>query len=898
MLLWARSPLIYALHRFGHHSVHPLIAITGSNGIHGLSAEPDLLRDRPRGPQVQQDSAKVWRLVDAAAQQPPRKEASLPLGSFAIESFLPIRLRAHQYAYRLSRKTRGAANISGLPVLLRRLRARHGTDLLASLGTDHKRWEALQFLMESMILKCGIFKSSVAQPAKTPVSLDQLTQNPIQAPPSEISSQARHQVPHLSRSQSSHTFIRHALLGEIWQTLSSLILYAEDHAEEHNTVMEFVLASLAELHHINAMPSSIYTCTPFPSSVPYPRPQTMRLLSSRIAAVLSDVAWGKHWEREMEKATLLGYELAPPRVKPQISALGTHIWLDLILWTCVEGAWISEAAWILREMQRKKGWSVISWNNVCQEKRSALSVASVLKSQLATSRINQSAGVDIAQAGNHYIDIPPRTISREVVQTVCNGVLNVCKDDLAAKRRSMPQRNEYVLVCLRLLNHDSQPGLGMALLGILEALELNSLVSRNAILSAISFMANDSKSPMDSSSALLGLLYDVLAKSSDAADYWTCVHVLRVVQNVVDTNRIIRLQEFAKKLSHPQTDTLDASAQLILYPQIPVQTVTGILDVVIENELESLGRWLVSNDEIDGGIIPEDMFYDISLQPALIAFAAATKDNQLLQQFLKYLRPPLSVPIQRALLHCQLRLQRFDAVKKILHHLRDVLRVGWEAIDATVLASVIMQPDCPGEASDMLRAMLTGLYDPARDFSKTKDMSREATTASLVRILISTPNLALHKALTGIKPGPSEGRVPVEAFNVLLKSVVNIHGMLSARALCDQWCHLHDHDDQSQVVHANLSTIRTVIRPLMLRIRDDPETIFSRRRFDRGHTFSEQMAGLTTARLSDEDRSLINWAVPRFQHLGLRLEEIRAEIQGYRSVLLDNNKSQVGIEHG
>ena len=885
--------------------------------------------------------------VDALAHSPGRRNQ----GAWAelLETYLPKRLRkTYEGTENTEDNTVIEQDISALPTLLAQARYIAEVDLLSYIGIHQGRWEATIWLVESMLEKCQDYQQGdePSRQLRLPSwpfearTLNELTANAI-----DVELPEAIDVPlddlfnwDARRSKAGASSVARQCLGEILQSLGCMVLQAEDQSAgdpNYQAIMSLVLDILAQMHHVNVMPANLYNYTPAKDESVVQRPPTIYLLSARIMAVLSDVAWKKHWIAEMARAKELGYDLPPARVEPLLPRVGAEVWLDLILWICVEGGWVKEAAWIISEMEKRKTdrnsqWSVISWDDICQTKAPDLEWTAMLKLQLEKSRLNQSTGIEIANRGTSSVEMGQRRVSREVVLAILDGITNRPSTNVEVYGDRVMKVQQNMRNCKNLLErHNLKLGRGHLNSLILRTIEsaslrtesslsvLSRILDTNPVLdSASDTSAQLDTSPegdrLDFSAAMLGLLHRILYMYSECGNFQGSLQALRDIQNLIDGNRNVYIREFANELKERLrrgqedsglTGNLQSRTSPLLHPQIPVHVIARLLDFVAENKFAELGHWLIHNEDIDGGIIQAHMYDDSSLQPALLRFATATKDNELLTRVLERLQPPLSGFILHPLLRCQVALNKWNAVEDILKHFHATPELSWSPSDAMAIAAAIVKPQPStarrnwlGRAFGMLKDLLQGNYDPPQSASQRFDPSRMQKANQLKRILRSVPGKPFDN-LT-FEPARETGRysnvveVPARAFNVLLEAIVEQHGSAAGKAFWQRWC-LHPSETTlrvdnfpigleqrtEKVVIPTIYMLRTVVRPLAQRLREHKaeSNATSTNSTEQNESPAKTVADPPT---SHGDQELIEWAVSMYRAFGLNNKAINGEMPG------------------
>jgi len=728
-------------------------------------------------------------------------------------------------------------------------------------------------------------------------------------------------------------------MGQVWQSLGSMILRAEDRTlrdPSYHTIMSHVQQVLAEMHHTNALPASLYNYDPAKDLSVVQRPPTLFLLSARIMSVLSDVAWKKYWAEETVKAEDYGFQLPPARAQPLLPHVGAEVWLELVLWACVEGGWITEAAWIVSEIQKRKGdpnmrWSVISWEGICQVKAPELTWTAILKLQIDKSRLNHITGIRIANSGTSSIEMGIRTVSQEVILTIIDGIINTSSCDTSAFGNSVADVYQSIADCRELLKRNqvdaAADDLNAIILRILESSgsdteaspsSLQRLLSRR--LKQFQYQGAGTESALhaqesiDQSAAILGLSHRMLDSFARQSNLQGSLQALANIQNIIDANRDTYIQEFASDLrerlrkGEEGQDLIAKDSQrgpTSLRPQIPIHALVSLLELITNSKYLDLGRWLLFNDDIDGGIIDHRLYSNPNLQPSLLHFATLTGDDELLNRVLQYLQPPLSELVLHSLLRCQIVLGKWDAVQRFLEHFKRTPGMSWIPSDVTAIAASIFQmSQSPSDqdqvimqAKAILKRLLEGKYNPPRDASQLPNFTFVQSANQLARILKSIPGNTYHDVIAE-ESVSSSGQlhniieIPASAFNIPLEAIVECHGCAAGKDFWERWCSepgsaapyevtgLREAGRHERVVVPELYMLRNVLRPIAQKMRE-------------ACSISQQSDDSSCAvdnrpTLLKDDLELLQWGVSMYEKFGLSSKSINnAELPGVFGRLKD-----------
>lgn len=859
--------------------------------------------------------------------------------------------------------------IHSLPDVLSIARSSCRLDLLSYIGVNQGRWEAVIWLVKAMMEKypghTGMERASCQLPRllwdTLDKSLDDVTSNAIKLetpPPSQASRKqdwlysgfSFDDYPSLHHpDHRDHPQVRgRKSLGQIWQSLGTMILQAADHSAEdssYNVIMSHVFRILGYLHRINAFPNSIYYYATAADPTVIQRPPTLYVLSKRIMSTLSDVEWGLQWEETITWARSLGYEMPKAIVKPKIREFDPGLWLDLILWACVEGGWISEGAWIVMEMQRRAAdkntrWSTVSWPEICERKAPKPSWISMFRLTIDKTQLNQVGGIGIATGTNEQIDMGIRTVSREVVLALLDGLLNdplstagglnmtplelrrniiACKGLLDSKHPEL-DGSFMDAVILRLLesfeNIKEQPGLLSRFLD-LRSTELKQMTGHHG--------ATDSTHDDDltESAAVLGLHYRTLYRFSIDGNQEGSLRTFKKIQSIVDTQREGKIRAFAHELRERLGRGDDVSdltgnegdpVPLVQLPQVPLSALVSFVDLITNSRLLDLGNWLLLNEDIDGGLMDPALYSNQSIQPTLLRFGTATSDSRLLTKVLLGLEMPLSEPIVHALLQFQANLRNWTAVEQLLEYVKNEPDMAWKPSDATVIAKVILQmehespdhsnSDSITRALSILQNLVNGKYNSKADPSNvTPDFFQTKIANQLGRILQTLPG-SLSKIATRPRGQDLRGHVSADitpyAFNILVETVANIQGSLAGMKLWDRWCRVVDvpnperrsripfGDGGERVVTPTPHMLRTVLRPLLetrraLHAAMKDELIKRQQSKKEASTDRDGPSSVTVQekfQLGVEDQEVIEWGIGMFKDFGMSEDDINGEIPG------------------
>lgn len=848
-------------------------------------------------------------LVDetkVGAPPDPRDRADPAAWLALIEPYLPIDLRANLHGS-TSKATQSPdlEPISTLPALLARTRTAVSLKLdpLSYLGVHEHRWNCVIWLVKRLLEEresTGIGTFWTYRQRPSPWVTDDINAKPLD----EITKDrvryifADHGSTHGFFQSPSHGFLqsldettaspasptlRHGGegLGQVWASTANMILQATDLPEadtNRKIIMSHALEIIAHLHHIDALPRSIYTYShPVDASV-IRKPPTLYLLAYRMMTILSDSAW-KAQDLEIRREAQVvgardwykGHEVPGPAVQPRVNELGSEVWLDLILWCCIEGGWITEAADIVMEMAKRKNklrWKAIDFRSMSEPAEPKLNWSARVELEIARSRMNQISGINIAgQSGSPpFVEMGPRTVSKEVILALMDALsyATISSSEFGSSPTTMIRS---LRACRAILGGRSvgakDPSLNRSILGMFEsgsqasAGDLERLLEMTPSYQARSESAaipiTSQRVTEELSAAGVGLLHRNIYQFAVEGNVQGALRAFNKMQNLVDINRRMSIQEFAEALKrreqadNGEDDLLTERINNLIpgvHSKIPIYVLVSLLDLVTKAGPHDFGTWLLFSEEVDGPWIPQSLFAEPALQPVLLRFAEATVNGELFAQISSKLEAPLSPEILRTLLHCQIALGKWDAAEEIFSNFQSDESLGLIPEDIMSVARAILRletaisedtdedvsemSDQLRQASTLLQGILRGEYLPDKDPSQPRDYTSLRVLTQIGRIFKSIPGslseILLH-TFGSVGRANAAISTPTEAFNILLEGVAEAYGSSKAELVWNKWCHpiLSDpnlgvkylDDGRELVVTPSLQTLRVMMRPIV-----------------------------------------------------------------------------------
>jgi len=484
-------------------------------------------------------------------------------------------------------------------------------------------------------------------------------------------------------SKQAELLARHAALGQIWQSLGNMIL---SDSAKGTSISPELLEVLAIMHSRGIMPESIYRYAPPEEPTTLDQPPTLHLLSSRILTSLSDAAWRAHETLIVEEAREKGgsYASLRPEIpgsvyRVRVGGLRHEIWLELVLWTCLHGGWLRSGAAVLESIMAISNpsdpnrWSALSWRELVTPSVQAGQEKSINWDEVRY-MLDTGGYVDSTEETRQRQKVA-RTVSSEVVMAYIDGMISLMRVgvgdrgtsagaivDFAIKGKAFVSKNTHGLestiwdaVTQRIL--EAQPmetAQFPALATKLVSLSSSSQGQGNEHVTRTSSTRNElwqplSPYPTDSSAASVGLAHRILLVQIREGNVAAALRSFQALQNKVDRNIRNTLAEFFRNIRQsgvPEAvgSTDDAEFQFsspyatIDYPsfsiRLPVPILAPFLDLVADAGAIKFGTWLLQSQDPDGPTIPQALYTNPHMIPALIRFATTSRNRDLLRAVL------------------------------------------------------------------------------------------------------------------------------------------------------------------------------------------------------------------------------------------------------------------------
>lgn len=749
-----------------------------------------------------------------------------------------------------------------IATLLFQARNLENLDLLAHLGFQLRRWSAVHALVNKLLDSTEALKevSKVQLPSNiewgTQSSLDDLTSRnyhwnrraDIRLKSDGQSSSASKMDLDAITDRPFALWLSQIIMREVWQSLGHIILEAADLSpNESRLPMSYVYQILARLHHSDSIPDSVYKyLRPQNLEAPF-RPPGMFLLSTHIMNVLSDTVWLAHEAEVSARAAAAGDKSPFRPFKMPIRELGPEIWLEFVLWCCVEDGFVKEGVWILQRMKAREGdlaWSVKSWKPLLEHPETVRDTNIDVEDfwrrpgDPPVSRTSKSAtGV--------FHGLGKRTISVEVITSLMDGVVNPVYRGLGYRGLSPGAVLQYLLFlnslvapATKILRSVSRVS-NWSVVRMIESGGIDPEADPQALerlLRAQSHIVppwDDHTSTLeedldrltrpqmyDDSSALMGLLEYNLKSYAVNRHTGGALDIFAWLQELVDSSKLQHIYRFLEEARDLNDEDLSAPDEerrtSLIYniygssiPQLSNVTLANLLDLATTSGAFRFGEWLLFSTDVDGPVIPFDAYGDQALAPSIIRFATATRNTLLCNKVVESLSQPVSRNTLKALLNFRITMGDWDRVVAMFEYLRDHRSKSWGDSNATALAAAVLkldraakhkkspsnrdEEDSLSQAKVILLRLLNGEFNPPANQAMRTEFYERAVYR-LYQVFKSIPGpLEEVCGKAELKYTPTSDRdilpyIPSAAFHNLLAAVVTVQGSAAGQKLWERWC--------------------------------------------------------------------------------------------------------------
>ncbi|KAF9889126.1 hypothetical protein FE257_007615 [Aspergillus nanangensis] len=738
-------------------------------------------------------------------------------------------------------------------------------DLLTHVGFKLNNWPAVYAILGRLLDAAdALNEASLSTRNLSPLdwgsssglSLDQLTDRclPAASQPTQDTTPSSSDLTTLDTLTERPFADDHSkrLMAEVWQSLGSIVLQSADvPSNDSKLAMSYVFRLLARLHHSGVVSDRVYKYAPPTSHQVAFRPPVLHLLSTHIMSVISDAAWLVHEAEVAAQAAAAGEDSPYLPFKMGIRELGPEIWLEFILWCCVEHGHIKEGVWLVDQMRRREGdlgWKFESWRPLLQHPGSVWDTKVDLEDSFRRPGHADRSLLRKRGGSAPFNGLGQRTISVEVAASLLDNLPNLVYLGLGFRGVSpaallrhasslkfamtssttnetpLPTIKESNWFTVRVVesggfNPEADPRAFEEILRITPHV-VPPWDHDPHIVNEQDLRELKPSHIYDETAALSGLIEYTIRFYASRRLCGDAINAFAWLQSVSDTSKMRRIGEFfSSRMNLDDSERLpilDMGSLASLrpfessMPQLSPITLAELLDLVTVSRAFVFGEWLLFSTDIDGPAIPPSAYQNQALAPSIIRFAAATKKKALGDAVAQSLSHPLSINTLRSLLNLRVAMGQWDLTVVMLEYLRDYRLKSWGHSNVTALAAEILRieytiqhsttpkgPEAQAQEESLVRAkeillrILNGEFNELGHRSESNFQQR--ALCGLQRVFKSIPG-ALHEVAISAdlqyraSPRSAVPYIPITAFHSLLSAVVDTQGSAAGKRLWEQWC--------------------------------------------------------------------------------------------------------------
>ncbi|KAG0155070.1 hypothetical protein PDIDSM_643 [Penicillium digitatum] len=565
-------------------------------------------------------------------------------------------------------------------------------------------------------------------------------------------------------------------------------------------------------------------------------------------SVLSDAAWHEHETTVAAAAAGAGKPSPFIPYTPGIRELGPEIWLELILWCCVEHGFCRTGTLLVHQMTRFSEWKAESWapliNDLDTVQQTNVSIEQSWRRPGQTVKPPTLKGQDKAP----FNGLGYRTISSEVVASLRSGLANKAyvgmgdrgylpedltnlsapltklNDPPVSSRQELRPTNKFTnwhiarILASGCLKPSSDPVSFEHLLR-----SQNNVVPpwEGNELSLAQVLNGKTRAQFyDESAAMTGLIEFNLNYYARDKQSGRLFHEYAWLQNIADASKAQHIQKFFERISQASDEEAsflfdfksfepqDISQSSI--PQLSCATFANLLDVATTTHAFDFGQQLLLDNDIDGPAIPQSAYRNQALAPSILRFAAATGNVELGERVIGSLAIPLSVNTIKSLVNFSIARKDWKRVVLMLNFLTEHRAKSWGYINIGVLASAVIRLDATvrhktaagtltqvdtedlNQATDILLRLFRREWHANSTREKVRNFQLR-TLSRMHRVLSVIPG-PLPDILKQVEaPREITGRhkatlIPPTTFHEIFAAVVETQGAVAGKQLWDKVC--------------------------------------------------------------------------------------------------------------
>lgn len=459
------------------------------------------------------------------------------------------------------------------------------------------------------------------------------------------------------------------------------------------------------------------------------------------------------------------------------------------------------------------------------------------------------------------VDIPPRTISVEVVLAVVESTLGSQILALKDRDRSLLSAVRRVCKLISFLEPHSLPAEYFDYLTVrmlqFETLDLSKppeqLQSWSQAIEWMRHLECTHKRPppaidfryqsiIDHSELQAGLSHQVLQAHLQAGYPEEAVGVFNDIQKLVDGSKMQAISSFISSPVDSRAGFFDARVNkkgpdfVDSHGQLPLYKIAGFLNMVTENNFFGLGEWMLFSDDVDGPIIPRRSFGHPSLSRAMVRYAGESDDDVILKLVLsdsRRSRRKPTVNFMRTMVNTYIRKLDVSSARRYLTQLTEAIGGGYSPDNLAHLAGtvLVLESRMPTlawavrkvtEITSLMQDILEGRFDgDVGGFYITQKTLFRQQVRHLLRIFDNLPSASLNEIAFKYLPYYRTGNaanLSSETFNIILKDVVAVRGAAEGREMWEMFCQDLESASESQMPESSDYSMVALDLPL----EDDP----------------------------------------------------------------------------
>ncbi|KAJ5155439.1 hypothetical protein N7492_008242 [Penicillium capsulatum] len=734
-------------------------------------------------------------------------------------------------------------------------------DVLKHMAFNQRAWPTVHRILDSLVDSFEILSPYLIRPkidlspqlSASGESLDEMTSKVLRVDTKSAPASTSNPLSlNFWTKQPLAQVLTDRIGGEILYSLGMLVLEAADQPPaEARAAMSCVHRILARLHHLGLVSDRVYQFTVHDPTQLSIRPPALHLLSPTIMSILSDAAWLEHEAKLTSAAKEAGED--PPYLPFRVGCreLGPEIWMELILWCCIEHGLVKHGILLIQEMTKRSGdlaWKFESWTPLFKD------IDTVQQTNVSTEQFWRRPDTSVPRPfkGNNkppFNGLAKRTISLEIVACLRSVLANRAYNGIGFHGMS----SSKLLARTRPLNtileptssaDDLQPTYRTSNWCVTRFVESGCLVPRNDPVSFERFLRsfrnqvppwgedlqtsskelhNLTRAQLyDETAAFVGLVehgiqgYTTGSRKSSVRAFFQYAWL----QNIIDASKHNHIRAFFEHLSRsgpeevPFFDSGLHDPSLAPNPSHSIaskSTMAGLLDLAVSSRSTQFGNWLLFNTDIDGPSIPPSDYGNPTLASSILRYAIMTRNEELAQKVFDSLQPPVSFNVLKTMANYQIVMHKWDSVAMTLDYLRNFRKSSWGHSNLITLGAEIIRL-----ASSIERKVSNGIAvgeDEKEHLQSARDLlfrfyneefnlpnSKNPRGADFQRrvlhrlrdVFLSVPGELSRVAnelvlKTPIKSPKKLQYIPPSSFQVLMSAVVDAHGSVAGKNLWSRW---------------------------------------------------------------------------------------------------------------